>query len=79
MNVEDIGIPQNKMVLGKHSGKHAFKDRVKSLGYDIDKKTLEEAFISFKNLADKKKIVTDSDIEALVIGSGSVMEIRLIP
>ena len=74
MNVEDIGIPQNKMVLGKHSGKHAFKDRVKSLGYDIDKKTLEEAFISFKNLADKKKIVTDSDIEALVIGSGSVME-----
>lgn len=38
MNVEDIGIPQNKMVLGKHSGKHAFKDRVKSLGYDIDKK-----------------------------------------
>lgn len=56
MNVEDIGIPQNKMVLGKHSGKHAFKDRIESLGYDIDDKTLEEAFIKFKNLADKKKI-----------------------
>ncbi|ASJ20724.1 2-isopropylmalate synthase [Brachyspira hampsonii] len=69
MNVEDIGIPQNKMVLGKHSGKHAFKDRIESLGYDIDDKSLEEAFIKFKNLADKKKIVTDSDIEALLIGN----------
>lgn len=69
MNVEDIGIPQNKMVLGKHSGKHAFKDRVESLGYDIDEKTLETAFINFKSLADKKKIVTDSDIEALIIGN----------
>ena len=44
MNVEDIGIPQNKMVLGKHSGKHAFKDRIESLGYDIDDKALEEAY-----------------------------------
>lgn len=72
MNVEDIGIPQNKMVLGKHSGKHAFKDRVESLGYDIDDKTLEEAFISFKSLADKKKVVTDSDIEALIIGDNKI-------
>ncbi|MEI0698812.1 2-isopropylmalate synthase [Brachyspira intermedia] len=69
MNVEDIGIPQNKMVLGKHSGKHAFKDRIESLGYDIDDKSLEDKFIEFKALADKKKIVTDSDIEALLIGS----------
>ncbi|MEI0702305.1 2-isopropylmalate synthase [Brachyspira intermedia] len=69
MNVEDIGIPQNKMVLGKHSGKHAFKDRIESLGYDIDDKSLEDKFIEFKALADKKKIVTDSDIEALLIGN----------
>ncbi|WP_295162139.1 2-isopropylmalate synthase [uncultured Brachyspira sp.] len=69
MNVEDIGIPHNKMVLGKHSGKHAFKDRAESLGYNIDGKDLENAFIRFKNLADKKKIVTDSDIEALLIGN----------
>ncbi|ANN64339.1 2-isopropylmalate synthase [Brachyspira hyodysenteriae] len=69
MNVEDIGIPQNKMVLGKHSGKHAFKDRIESLGYDIDDKALEDKFIEFKALADKKKIVTDSDIEALLIGN----------
>ncbi|WP_157153797.1 2-isopropylmalate synthase [Brachyspira murdochii] len=74
MNVEDIGIPQNKMVLGKHSGKHAFKDRIESLGYDIDDKTLEEAFIKFKNLADKKKIVTDTDIEALLIGNNASVE-----
>lgn len=74
MNVEDIGIPQNKMVLGKHSGKHAFKDRIESLGYDIDDKALEEAFIKFKNLADKKKIVTDTDIEALLIGSNASVE-----
>ena len=69
MNVEDIGIPQNKMVLGKHSGKHAFKDRIESLGYDIDDKALEDKFVEFKALADKKKIVTDSDIEALLIGN----------
>ncbi|WP_304332202.1 2-isopropylmalate synthase [Brachyspira innocens] len=74
MNVEDIGIPQNKMVLGKHSGKHAFKDRIESLGYDIDDKALEEAFIKFKNLADKKKIVTDTDIEALLIGNNASVE-----
>lgn len=74
MNVEDIGIPQNKMVLGKHSGKHAFKDRIESLGYDIDDKALEEAFVKFKNLADKKKIVTDTDIEALLIGNNSSVE-----
>ena len=47
---------------------------MESLGFDIDDKTLEEAFINFKNLADKKKIVTDSDIEALIIGSGSAIE-----
>ena len=76
MNVEDIGIPQNKMVLGKHSGKHAFKDRIESLGYDIDDKALEEAFIKFKNLADRKKIVTDTDIEALsnIINNDSLFE-----
>ena len=74
MNVEDIGIPQNKMVLGKHSGKHAFKDRIESLGYDINDKALEEAFIKFKNLADKKKIVTDTDIEALLIGNNASVE-----
>ncbi|MFZ2537910.1 MAG: 2-isopropylmalate synthase, partial [Oscillospiraceae bacterium] len=63
---EDIGIPQNKMVLGKHSGKHAFKDRIVTLGYYLSDSDFEKAFHEFKILADKKKNVTDNDIEALV-------------
>ncbi|MEG1066926.1 MAG: alpha-isopropylmalate synthase regulatory domain-containing protein, partial [Erysipelotrichaceae bacterium] len=61
-----IGIPENKMVLGKHSGKHAFKDRLISLGYDLNDNEIEKAFIDFKSLADKKKVVNDKDIEALL-------------
>lgn len=63
---EDIGIPQNKMVLGKHSGKHAFLERIVTLGYYLDENEQEKTFREFKNLADKKKNVTDNDIEALV-------------
>lgn len=72
MNVEDIGIPQNKMVLGKHSGKHALKDRIESLGYELNDAALEDAFVKFKNLADKKKNITDSDIEALIISKDTI-------
>lgn len=63
---EEIGIPQNKMVLGKHSGKHAFGDRLITLGYLLSEEELQKAFESFKALCDKKKTVTDKDIEALV-------------
>ena len=66
MTPASIGLAENTMVLGKHSGKHAFIDRLKSLGYTLDDKTIEEAFENFKDLADKKKVVTDKDIEALV-------------
>lgn len=66
MTPASIGLAENTMVLGKHSGKHAFIDRLKSLGYTLDDKTIEEAFENFKELADKKKVVTDKDIEALV-------------
>lgn len=66
MRAEDVGIPQNTMVLGKHSGKHAFKDRLISLGYDLGEEEVATAFFDFKNLADKKKIITDKDIEALI-------------
>lgn len=66
MRAEDVGIPQNTMVLGKHSGKHAFKDRLISLGYDLGEEEVATAFADFKNLADKKKIITDKDIEALI-------------
>jgi len=66
MSPQDIGIPQNKMVLGKHSGRHAFVDRLKELGYSLNQQEVDEAFARFKVLADKKKVVSDSDLDALV-------------
>ncbi len=66
MKPETIGLHANTMVLGKHSGKHAFNDKVSELGYTLSKEELEEAFAMFKNLADKKKSVYDKDIEALL-------------
>ncbi|MCX7615591.1 MAG: hypothetical protein N2Z65_07550 [Clostridiales bacterium] len=65
MTPESIGIPQNSMVLGKHSGRHAFEERLIHLGYKLTNDELEQAFKQFKNLADKKKVVTDRDIEAI--------------
>jgi 2-isopropylmalate synthase len=67
MTPQSIGIPQNRMVLGKHSGRHAFEERLKDLGLSIDPAALEKVFADFKDLADKKKIVSDRDIEALVM------------
>jgi 2-isopropylmalate synthase len=66
MTPQDIGIPNNEMVLGKHSGRHAFMERLGYLGIELDKKQTDEAFQKFKALADKKKIVTDRDIESIV-------------
>ena len=66
MTPESIGLKQNKMVLGKHSGKHAFEDKLKSLGYKLTSEEIVELFDQFKILADKKKIILDKDILALV-------------
>jgi 2-isopropylmalate synthase len=66
MKPADVGVPRSTMVLGKHSGRHAFKEKVHALGYQLDGKELEEAFARFKTLSDKKKVVFDEDIEALV-------------
>ena len=66
MTPQSIGIPKNKMVLGKHSGRHAFDDRLAELGYSLTKEELDETFARFKILADKKKVVSDGDLEALV-------------
>jgi 2-isopropylmalate synthase len=66
MSPESIGLSKNKMVLGKHSGRHAFNDRVHDLGYNVDLDISNTLFKSFKDLADKKKTVSDRDIEALV-------------
>jgi 2-isopropylmalate synthase len=69
MKPEDIGIPSNKLVLGKHSGRHAFTNRLKELGVDLDDVDVNKAFADFKDLCDKKKIVYDDDILALVTES----------
>ena len=66
MKPEDIGIPSNKLVLGKHSGRHAFINRLSELGVDPTTIDVQKAFAEFKLLCDKKKIVYDDDILALV-------------
>ena len=67
INPETVGIPANQIVLGKHSGRHAFEDRLRHLGHDLDKDTTNLLFRQFKELADRKKVVYDRDIEALVL------------
>lgn len=66
MTPESIGLKETKMVLGKHSGRHAFRDRIKSLGFDLDEEEVNEAFQKFKELADQKKVIYDSDIEVIL-------------
>ncbi len=66
MRAEDVGYVGQNLVLGKHSGRHAFRDRVVQLGYNPDEQALQKAFDDFIALADKKKEIYDSDIIALV-------------
>jgi len=66
MKPEDVGIPSTDLVLGKHSGRHALKQRIADLGYQIDDAQVQRIFESFKVLADRKKVIYDADIEALV-------------
>lgn len=66
MTPESIGLKANTMVLGKHSGRHAFKDKIESLGFSLDGEEFNEAFEMFKELADQKKTVYDSDIEVII-------------
>jgi 2-isopropylmalate synthase len=66
MRPEMVGLLQSSLVLGKHSGRHAFKMRLIELGYDLEEEDLNEAFSRFKELADKKKIIVDADLAALV-------------
>jgi 2-isopropylmalate synthase len=68
MKPEDVGIRQSTLVLGKHSGRHALRERIRELGYHIDDLQLSRVFEDFKLLAEKKKEVYDADIEALVEG-----------
>jgi len=67
MKASDIGIPKSTMVLGKHSGKHALRERLADMGYEVTDEQLDAIFTRFKKLADKKKNITSSDLEALVL------------
>lgn len=66
MRPETVGLSQGTLVLGKHSGRHAFKVRLQELGFQLDEEELGRLFGRFKELADKKKGITDADLEALV-------------
>jgi 2-isopropylmalate synthase len=72
MRPEDVGLSHSNLVLGKHSGRHAFRDRVKELGFELDDFEINRAFQDFKKLADKKKDIYDGDIESIIMNaSGS--------
>ncbi len=66
MSPENIGIRYSSLVLGKHSGRHAFRERLKDLGYQLNEKELDRVFQRFKEVADKKKEIYDEDIEAII-------------
>jgi 2-isopropylmalate synthase len=66
MKPEDIGLTESRLVLGKHSGRHAFADKLKDMGYALNEENLEKAFAKFKEMADKKKEIGDRDLETIV-------------
>ena len=66
MRPEDVGVNQTKLVLGKHSGRHALRTRLAELGHSLDEVELDKAFTRFKELADRKKVIVDADLEALI-------------
>ncbi len=70
MTPQSVGMPKNRLVLGKHSGRHAFRDRLVALGMPLEGSALESAFSAFKDLSDRKKNIYDEDIIALVEGQG---------
>ena len=71
MRPEDVGLSRSNLVLGKHSGRHAFRDRIRELGFELDEFETNRAFQEFKKLADRKKDVYDGDLEAIVMNAGN--------
>jgi len=76
MTPESIGRASNELVLGKHSGRHAFRDRLEELGFDVQGDEFERAFKRFKALADAKKVIYNEDLEAIVADSVIAVEDR---
>jgi 2-isopropylmalate synthase len=71
MRPQDVGLSRSHLVLGKHSGRHAFRERVRELGFEMDEGEFNAVFARFKALADRKKELFDGDIEALVLDAES--------
>jgi 2-isopropylmalate synthase len=69
MAPEDVGVPRSQLVLGKHSGRAALADRLRALGFELEEAALNQAFASFKTLADRKKEVFDADLEEIALGA----------
>lgn len=69
MRPQDVGISSTNLVLGKHSGRHALRQRVEELGFHLDQDEFEKVFEDFKNLADRKKEIVDADLEALILNT----------
>ncbi|CAG1013432.1 2-isopropylmalate synthase [Anaerolineae bacterium] len=66
MRPESVGVSESRLVLGKHSGRHAFKVRLRDLGFELSEDELRKAFERFKEVADKKKHITDADLQAIL-------------
>ena len=66
MRPEDVGVNQTQLILGKHSGRHALRTRLAEMGHSLDEVELDKAFARFKELADRKKTITDIDLEAMI-------------
>jgi 2-isopropylmalate synthase len=66
MEAADIGLSENSIILGKHSGRNAFRTRLQELGFELSEPDLNKAFMRFKEIADKKKEMSDWDLEAIV-------------
>jgi 2-isopropylmalate synthase len=66
MRPEDVGVNQTQLVLGKHSGRHALRTRLAEMGHSLDEVELDKAFARFKELADRKKVIVDADLEAMI-------------
>ncbi|MEO6687879.1 MAG: 2-isopropylmalate synthase [Dokdonella sp.] len=68
MRPQDVGIAETRLVLGKHSGRHALRQRLQTLGHDVDEALMDGVFVRFKALADKKREIHDEDLEAIALG-----------
>ena len=78
MKPEDVGVAKTSLVMGKHSGRHAFRDKLESMGYFLEGDALNDAFKRFKTLADKKKHVFDDDIAVLVDDQLAAEGVRIV-